>query len=1012
MTTKFINLYVTRTKIRELIQKIKKKKQDEGRIADELALVLGRLYALESHIQKFDDDVKRMFNSKELVEKMGLGMSNDERKQFVTEKKQDYAELAAGLRSQQGVASFSDAVIKARQSKSADIIEMETELLQIRDDLDAMIKYIPDESTLDTFSNGYRLYTQARALGGFYIQISQSILPACGAEEKEDASTKEKEVEASNGICGGMVLQWAEESVTNGTPHYPITSSLDVLDRQIHQHGNYERKFVNLATDLKSKDISDFNTEFLACLAPNVPHYIVTATEDGRSSHAIGVRQHENHVEIFDPNHGYFFFRDNAAAAAWFATLIQDYQVGNFPSDVISVYAYDIDPDAVPKSSFPEVGLIQDASITPYTDSGYKKLTTSLRKHIDHIISSTRDDQTNKKPFQFVYEWVCHAINQHAEFLKKEDRKKLANTLSALSALYDYDESIAVESVLPKSLYDELINQIAILHIDEQQDCRNALQACAATLNDYVPDKKQTPESAKLIEDVKKTVETAQANAMDMQREITKLEEAIEKEIDESKRQSKIDEKRVLTLKRDIYNERIHKLRKKKIVAKLTAKEKGLHPYTVADAERDFAAAAVKMPDNVAASEKLLTQVEKLQAVIHTMDQAKLEQSIGLDVVHHPVGRRILEGRVVLMKLKIEAADVILENIKKLIPYESQAHLIQSEIDKVKAFCPVFIDIKSSDADADIVSAILSADKIEERYIPEQIEELSQRYDELVCEENAALKSQIANAIASSHHDEIVERLRALDRDRENVAAMILDMVDPSLPRIAVSIDRPAENTHQIYNMVDECIAQNAALDAARVQEEDRQRQADIERQRLADARALSQAIVSANGLVNSAPHTLPQDDSINRDENEPLINQIDINDITNENLYAVLVDIINDTSGYWKSKVHFSRSEAPEGILAMRRGFTESQLKNVALRRQSKGCFLRLFTGFDTRDHVTSALYHLCSKLDGNGMNDALLTSYKRKHGPLRELIDDYNRYNTQQHSTRYTQILGHLAR
>jgi len=386
---------------------------------------------LKSEINSMDRDIAQLFNNSILVNELGKAKRDHA---LIKKFNDDYALLARQIK-EIGKATKE----QAERMNKKDDEAIAAALRDIASDLLIMYKHIPPFSD----RADPHLIKLAKALGGVCIAISQSELPTAGAELDQQGSDKR-----SGGICAGLVMSWAEQSYQNGTPYYPITSNIVVLNSFENQHFLKEDVYTVEKVD-KVNQIDLF--QHLATLEENCPYYI--AIRDNAVGHAIGIRKQAQYIEIYDPNYGHVFLRETNEAATWLNALFQYYQSTKFPCDDIVFFRYKNKGDdyIIPESKFPTEFMINEVTYFPHTEVGNAVLIEKFKHHqrVLCLYAEETNIEISKKNTI-----LLSALKNMIRYLSVDDLKILLTILGSCKNNQNYPARI--KQLLHSSVYDNL----------------------------------------------------------------------------------------------------------------------------------------------------------------------------------------------------------------------------------------------------------------------------------------------------------------------------------------------------------------------------------------------------------------------------------------------------------------------------------------------------------------------------------------------------------------------------
>jgi uncharacterized protein YoxC len=456
---------------------------------------------------------------------------------------------------------------KFKASKSSS--DLLSKLLLVCEDLLTMKNKRPTFNYTWDMKN---LYSLCSALGGFSIKLGQGMLPTGGFNEESSPTSGSNAKLVTKiefeGICCGMVLEWGRQSVLYGTCLYPISSTCEVLNKQ------QDQKKINATTYFKDPQVYlfaeiDFVEQFHG-IADNVPYLVIM--NEKASSHAIGIRKHKNHLEIFDPNYGYFFFRDIKSAATWISLLFQQYAASNFPCANITFSMYDAwNINNIPESKFPTATMLEQSCIQPYTEDGYKQLITGFKLHLIQMI----DTDDTKKLIDLSLKAIM-SINQH---LCKVDSQRLVNIVTSLinpdQQASDEDRRFIFKN---KKLYLKL--KEAVKTNNNEATMKVLKETIQKLENTYL-------RSLPINQEVLATINKFETAVKDCNQRMYELATEMS---DETRKGKKQDHAKIRSLKNtiDILNLKRKNLRRNNIGSKLVASVFGALNYSLEQANADI----------------------------------------------------------------------------------------------------------------------------------------------------------------------------------------------------------------------------------------------------------------------------------------------------------------------------------------------------------------------------------------------------------------------------------------
>lgn len=399
------------------------------------------------------------------------------------------------------------------------------------------------------------LYGYCQAFGGMSVQIGQSHLPNIGIYIRDG------KVQESEGICAGLQHEWAEESVQLGTPRYPITGAMQVLQKHSRQKVWKQEQYIwpiQASSQFNCDIYLHFNEMML-----NVP-YLVAITGDG--GHAIGVRKHEHSIEIYDPNFGYFFLPTVAAAADMFTLIMNAYHANNINFSRISMAAYGAFDEGyvIPPNTFVSEKTMHECMNQSLSQPGYDKLVTQLRRQLVLMIKYT-DEPTRIKT-------IMHHIMTVAKYLHQQELDELKALLqTALERRLPRDEEQVKKYLSSDAIYQSFVKSITKQDNQLLQDTLDYLQL-------VVPRVGLSAEAEQCMTQIQNAFALCMRQAYEYSAEMhTELNQKDKTKIDKSK----VTE---LELKREILGMRLTLLRRANIPNQLVDGFLGKSAYTLEDA--------------------------------------------------------------------------------------------------------------------------------------------------------------------------------------------------------------------------------------------------------------------------------------------------------------------------------------------------------------------------------------------------------------------------------------------
>lgn len=834
-----INLHFAVVQLRNLIKKIQSVNvADVQRILSEsgasqvgssihvlnsqFTTLVSELRRVESNILHLDGQLKKTANI--LAKKSRLEEADDqddaEQLRVITEKYNEYKDilnndkekiiraldnskvtqvlglLANVLHSVEGSAENSVGVHTLVGSLT-EIVKM---IDDVKSDLEVITRFVPDDETIQKNLEMNALYRLAETIGGTYIQLSQGMLPLTGAERDFSGSSS---VKASGGICAGMVIVWGRQCVENGTPSYPVTSTLEALEAQENQKDIEieEYKNVDNAQVVQTSEMN-FCSLIADGLEPQIPYYVYIRNDTG--AHAIGFRKHENCIEIFDPNLGYFFFPNANVAGMWFSALIATYQVTDFCSDTISLMARSIPAGVeVPKSSYPGTAMISRAAVEAVTDDGYIKVKKEIKELLEYIIDCK---DNSRKGYDFVFKWLGHTLKHAAVLLDNEDRQKLIYTISHLKT-ENYDEN-AMTSLISESVYYALQDRV-INAFGREQVYWGELENVVTAINGM------PAANIRISPDVKTAIDHANRLAIEIRAEASECRYKLEAgDLNET-------ESAKLRLQAAILDARLVNLLKREAVAeKLYAGSQGLQYYTVQDANNAMVRVNQNLPEHLEKSQMLINKIEILE---NRLRNISLSDEAIRDAIHH-VGADpfSLDANIFNIKAGITSHLALLDKIKTLIPDEAQSREMELHLEKLRQDCPGFDQITAATTGEDIITGMVpvvqsNVDTCNSaKYTEAEIADMRRVYNELSRDDQGSIKYQIQQLTQRIQQDrdqyqepeKLIELLNGYEQDRLNVRDMILHMLNPdshlNLPALL-----PLQNFEILFNLVSRITNEN-----------------------------------------------------------------------------------------------------------------------------------------------------------------------------------------------------------
>ena len=512
----------------------------------------GFLEYVRSEIKTIDQKSKAIFEKYQA--ELFHPELNDEHSDSIQEKfNQEYKIITMELtriandineKSQVIIADQSSEIARSLKSVAEDIIKMTQ--------LTPKFVYNPSDKLI---------YSLCAALGGVSIKIGQDMLPTAGVVESDL-----KKIDNTGGICGGMVLEWIDESVRFGTCRYPVTSTQEVLRKQDTQN-HYKSKYFKADSDFQLFETINFESKF-NLLVENIPYLIIILGKTG--GHGLGIRKHRDHIEIFDPNYGYFFFREIKNAATWMSILFQHLYSVNFPCENILFLKFqNEDLKVIPESTYPTSAMLDQVSVEPYSQLGYQKLIEYFRKHLNSLLRGNKD-----KVIELILKALL-TLNQH---LYEADSHRLVNFVNSL---INPEHEVSLkdqEFIFGCRKYYNYFKRIFTLKSNE--GTRDKLLACKLELEkSYYRRLPIDPQILSTIENFDNAVKNCHQKMYDLSTILSDEMRKKDKEMPYIKYlRNYID---VLNLKR-------RNLRRCKIASKLRASVHGVVDYTLEQAKADM----------------------------------------------------------------------------------------------------------------------------------------------------------------------------------------------------------------------------------------------------------------------------------------------------------------------------------------------------------------------------------------------------------------------------------------
>lgn len=287
-----------------------------------------------------------------------------------------------------------------------------------------MAQLVPDiKKKVQDDRIGKHLYSVAKHIGCTYLASKQSTLATYGGKINDNG------LESSNGICGGLVLEWARQSYADGTPHYPTFSSIESQRSQSTQH-DLKDTHLTLHGHHRNQLIADMDLEkYIDDLDESNIYYISTHNGQNGGGHAYGIRKNSaNNIEIFDPNYGYFFFRDSKTASTWLATLFQLYQATNFPCKRITTYTYrPVDKTTrLENNIFPDKRLADYNVIKGQKENYYNKMLVEFETQVHYIRKLSKNGYSVK-----AIDIIMSAIRHYSKLLNEKEYTDIVSMLES-----------------------------------------------------------------------------------------------------------------------------------------------------------------------------------------------------------------------------------------------------------------------------------------------------------------------------------------------------------------------------------------------------------------------------------------------------------------------------------------------------------------------------------------------------------------------------------------------------
>ncbi|OGT35361.1 MAG: hypothetical protein A3F11_01820 [Gammaproteobacteria bacterium RIFCSPHIGHO2_12_FULL_37_14] len=523
-----INLHNINEEVQELYSKAKQEDQ---------ALLL----LVASRIQFYDQTLQKYLESKHLQLQQST-LKNQELINLMMEINEQYREVAT---------IFKETGEWILEKASIDLQVIGLKLISAS-------KLVPTNYKKLVLNSINEIYDLAEALGGIYLRLGQNSLPTVSGHDDGKQSV-------ADGACGGIVLEWAEQSDQQGTPTYPITSNLSVLGRQHNQKLELSKNYKPIPySTISVSELDLVNT--LGSLKTNVSHYVVIG-DTCALTHALGIKKHKRFVEIVDPNYGNFFFRDIETAGIWLAILLQRYKISKFPSENIVFLQRHTDGLSIIENRFISNKMLEDVEIEFNSEAGYQKLLDHLHHHIAHIIQLSQPDK--------LFYHLIEALKYFHYCLMPEDNNQLNKFINDIVGNQSYD-SVACEKFITKDYF----HQLQALLTKQPEMEQNNIKASLIKITQQTSSRTLlSPAVYEALKDIKEKNQIITNQVYQFSTELTILRTLVyqnnlsesNEQFDENQKQILLEKINRLTIEIDILNNIKRKLRINNIDGKLIA---------------------------------------------------------------------------------------------------------------------------------------------------------------------------------------------------------------------------------------------------------------------------------------------------------------------------------------------------------------------------------------------------------------------------------------------------------
>ena len=974
----------------------------------------------ESELKQYDSDLQTFFLS--LQRQLHKSLLKEEKNNLIIQLREKYLVLS-GFFKEMGLLF----ITKAHQLNDSDY---KSNLFKIGENLISVSKLVPDYKKLIMVSSD-EIYNFAKALGGVYLRFGQNSLPTVAGHD----DGKKAEVD---GVCGGMVLEWAQQSVAKGTPNYPITSNLLVLKRQRDQQKERAQQY-NIVG--KKTSVCHLNLiEKLKTLQDHLPHYVVISNANVRGSHALGIRKQKNYVEIMDPNYGNFFFRDVESAGIWLAVLLQRYRIiYHFPAEKILFYHYRADCLPIMENQFISMKNLDAAVIQSHSDKGNIRLLQLFKTHISNIIYQSND---------VFYDFIS-AIKHFFYCLTTKDSQDLRELITCLENNGEYQDLF--NNFISQADFNALKTKLAKKTDAEFQQ----IKATFKKLISISPRNLLPPSIITILDDIKKLNQRVMMEMHQLATELSSLKK------DNPPNKDEIDK---LNFKIEVLNKVRKKLRMNQIDSKLIAGFYGKISYSEIDAKRELnllfgADITQPYPFKELDHWYLIGQIESLKNALSLLDENLKNRSDWIDETLYAKQHQLM---VLKKHEKIAAIFNFCDEMRnKIVSNEDYNRLL----DEIMKAIPNFLDFPESGVDYKYSDYLEILETNLETFIPpikysaDEIEIMNNLFQLLDKSSPRSIQyALLGKARTEGEYQNIYQDLlqsanelrllliKSIDPDQEKLPiSYFIDLVRKMTPTIddwgcnqtneydfslhikklnlpqfiiaLVSSIKEEEaaagtNPNVLSLLFDDLIKKfNTSLKFYRegnIYLSDCLNQMlndlavnpslpldAINEQVIRDAITRQKLTIENDLRITAAPHRPdPVVAAPHRPDPVVAAGREEVNEASSENQKKLerIITIIQDEA-FWKSKVHFSFSAAPKGVMEMRKALLQNtQDKDEALRSLAQiaenrtfktavpCCFFsRLF-----RAHTTSMLYKTIKQLEKN----------KVDHTVFSELTTQYEAY------------------